>query len=47
LRSIYGPVKDSNEWRIGYNYELYAWYEDMGIVTYIKVGRSKWTGHVV
>jgi hypothetical protein len=26
---------------------LYAFYEDMGIITFIKVGRLKWAGHVV
>jgi hypothetical protein len=47
LRSIYGPVKDNNEWRIRYSYELYALYEYMNIITFIKVGRLKWAGHVV
>jgi hypothetical protein len=35
LRSIYGPIKDNNEWRIRYNYELWALYEDMDNITFI------------
>jgi hypothetical protein len=31
LMSIYGTIKDSNEWRIRYNYEMYALYADMDI----------------
>jgi hypothetical protein len=31
LRAIYGPIKDSDEWRIRYNSELYALYKDMDI----------------
>jgi hypothetical protein len=39
LRSIYGPIKDNNEWRIWYNYALYALHENMDLITFIKVGR--------
>jgi hypothetical protein len=46
FRSKYGPVRDGNERRIRYNYELYALYEDMDIITFIEVGRLKWAGHV-
>jgi hypothetical protein len=47
LRAIYGPIKDNDEWRIRYNSELCAVYKDMDIITFIKVGRLKWAGHVV
>jgi hypothetical protein len=36
LRSIYGPIKDHNGWRIRSNYELYSLYEDMNFITFIK-----------
>jgi hypothetical protein len=35
LSSIYGPIRDNNEWRIRYNYELYALYEYMDIITFV------------
>jgi hypothetical protein len=35
LKSIYGLIKDNNEWRIRYNYELHALYEDMDIITFV------------
>jgi hypothetical protein len=47
LRAIYGAIKDNDEWRIRYNSELYALYKNMDIITFIKVGRLKWAGHVV
>jgi hypothetical protein len=42
---IWGPyiAHNNNEW----SYELYALYEDMNIITFIKVGRSKLAGHIV
>jgi hypothetical protein len=39
LRSVYGPIRDDNECRITYNYGLYALYEDLDIITFIKLGR--------
>jgi hypothetical protein len=42
--SINGLITD-NEWRIRYNYELYDLYEDVDIITFIKVDRLKWAGH--
>jgi hypothetical protein len=44
LRFIYGQIKDNSEWRITDNYELY---EDMDTITFVKVGRLKWTCHVI
>jgi hypothetical protein len=43
LRSMYGPLKENNEWRIRYIYELNNLYEGMDIITFIKV---KWAGHI-
>jgi hypothetical protein len=37
LKPTYDAIKDSNKWRIRYNYELHPLYEDMDIITFIKV----------
>jgi hypothetical protein len=46
LRAIFGPTNDNGEWRIKYNNELYTFYKESGIVTYIKIKRLRWAGHV-
>ena len=46
LRAIFGPTNDNGEWRIKYN-ELYTLYKESDIVTYIKIKRLKWAGHVI
>ena len=46
LRAIFGPTNDNGEWRIKYN-ELYTLYKDSDKVTYIKINRLKWAGHVI
>jgi hypothetical protein len=45
LRSLYGPKRDANGWRIRTNKELQ--YRSADIVTSIKVRRLEWAGHVV
>jgi hypothetical protein len=47
LRFIHRPIKDSNGWRIRYNYELYALYEDIDITAFTKVGRLTLAGEVM
>jgi hypothetical protein len=47
LRTIYGPTKEGDEWRIQNNKHLYDLYKDEHIVTFIKLGRLRWTGHVI
>jgi len=47
LRSIFGPTNDNGEWRIKYNNELYTLYKESDIVTYTKINRLKWAGHVI
>ena len=47
LRALFGPTNDNREWRIKYNNELYTLYKESYIVTYIKINRLKWTGHVI
>jgi hypothetical protein len=41
LRAIFGPTNEHGEWRIKYNNELYALYEESDIVTYIKINRLR------
>jgi hypothetical protein len=47
LRAIFGPTNEKGEWRIKYNDELYTLYKDSDIVTYTKVNRLRWAGHVI
>jgi hypothetical protein len=42
-----GTTNDNGEWRIKYNNELYTLYKECDIVTYIKINRLKWAGHVI
>jgi hypothetical protein len=47
LRAIFGLTNEKGERRIKYNDELYTLYKDSDIVTYIKVNRLRWAGHVI
>jgi len=47
LIAIFGTTNDNGEWRIKYNNELYTLYKENDIVTYIKISRLKWAGHVI
>jgi hypothetical protein len=47
LRAIFGPTNDNREWRIKYNDELYTLCKENYIVTYIKINRLRWAGHVI
>jgi len=47
LRAIFGLTNDNGEWRIKYNNELYTLYKESDTVTYIKINRLKWAGHVI
>ena len=47
LRAIFGPTNDKGEWRIKYNVELYTLYKDNDIITYIKISRLRWAGHII
>jgi len=47
LRAIFGPTNDNGELRIKYNNKLYTLYKESDIVTYIKINRLKWAGHVI
>lgn len=50
LRRIFGGVCENGLWRRRYNYELYDIfknYEGRDIITFIKVGRLRWAGHII
>ena len=47
LSTIFGPTNDNGEWRTKYNNELYTLYNESDIVTYIKIDRLNWAGHVI
>jgi len=47
LRAICGPRNDNGEWRIKYNNALYTLYKESDTVTYSKINRLKWAGHVI
>jgi hypothetical protein len=44
IRRIFGAVKEKGRWR--YNKELYELYKDVDLVTFIKLKRLQWAGHV-
>jgi hypothetical protein len=46
LRRIFGPVQDTNGWRIRYNQELDRLIEGQDTVRFIKAQRLRWLGHV-
>ena len=47
LRCIFGAKKEKGTWRKKYNYELYETFKEPNIVTYIKVKRLAWAGHLM
>jgi hypothetical protein len=47
LRATFGPTNEKLEWRIKYNYELYTLYKESNTLTYIKINRLRWAGHVI
>ena len=48
MQNILQCIQDHNrEWRIKYKNELYTLYKESDIVTYIKINRLRWAGHVI
>jgi hypothetical protein len=47
LRRIYGPLCEGATWRSRYNGELYRLYDEIGLVTAIRISRLRWAGHIV
>jgi hypothetical protein len=43
---IYDPLKETGDWRRGYNKELYQLYRSPEIMTSVKISRLRWAGHV-
>jgi hypothetical protein len=43
---ILGTKQETGTWRKRYNYELYETFNEPNIVTYIKVKRLAWAGHL-
>jgi hypothetical protein len=43
LTKIFGAVREGDHWRARYNNELYGLYREQDIVSYIEVGRLRWT----
>lgn len=47
LRTIYGPVKEGERYRIRYNHELYRLFKEPDVVKTMKLTRISWAGHVI
>jgi hypothetical protein len=47
LRRIYGPLCEGATWRSRYNKELYRLYDEIDLVTAIRISRLRWAGHIV
>jgi hypothetical protein len=47
FRCIFGAKQETGTWRKRYNYELYETFKQPNVVTYIKVKRLSWAGHLV
>jgi len=47
LRCIFGAKEEKKIWRKRYNCELYEIFNDSNIVSYIKVKRLAWAGHLM
>jgi hypothetical protein len=46
LRIICGPICEEATWRSRYNEELYHLYDEIDLVTRIKITRLRWAGHI-
>jgi hypothetical protein len=46
LRKILGAIKINNCWRRRYNNELMQLYGDLDAVSFIRINRLRWIGHV-
>ena len=47
LRTIYGPIRENEDFRQRYNQELYNLYMEPSIAKIMKINRLRWAGHVV
>jgi hypothetical protein len=46
LTHIYRPVEENGQWSIRYNKELYKVYKELDLVSFIKLKRLQWAGHI-
>jgi hypothetical protein len=47
LRRICGPLCEEATWRSRHNEELYRLYDEIDLVTAIRISRHRWAGHIV
>jgi hypothetical protein len=47
LRRIYGPICEGATWRSRYNEKLYGLYDEIDLVTGIRISWLRWAGHTV
>jgi hypothetical protein len=47
LGCIFGAKQENGIWRKRYKYELYETFNEPNVVTYIKIKRLEWAGHLV
>ena len=47
LRRIFESIFEEATWRLRYNEELYHLYDEVDLVTTVKINRLRWAGHVV
>jgi len=47
LRRIYRPICEGVTWRSRYNEGLYRLYDEIDLVTTIRITRLRWAGHIV
>jgi hypothetical protein len=47
LRKIFGPIRNTDQWRRRYDEELYQLYAEPEIVKWIRSARLRWAGHIV
>jgi hypothetical protein len=46
LRRIYGPIKDTDQWRFMFNEEIYDFLKEPRLSVVIRIARLLWDGHV-
>ena len=47
LRTIFGPIKVGEDYRIRHNDELYRLFQEADIVRILQINRLRWAGHVI
>jgi hypothetical protein len=47
IRKIFGPIRDTDQWRSRCNEVLYQLYAEPEIVKWMRSARLRWAGHIV